>query len=98
MYISTGFSIEKGLDAKYKAVSEDNIPGLLPINSHNSIPGLQSSVYSGIGISYKFISHFELFSQPSVTYYIHSQNNNTNIYSVHPWLFNLRSGIRYTFR
>ena len=98
MYISTGFSIEKGIDAKYTAVSQDNIPGLLPICSHNSIQGLQFSVNSGIGISYKFISHFELFTQPSVTYYIHSQNNSTNIYSVHPWLFNLRSGIRYTLK
>jgi hypothetical protein len=98
IYISTGFSIEKGIDAKYKAVSVDNIPGLLPIYSHNSIKGLQSSVNSGIGISYKFIPHFELFTQPSITYYIDSQNNSTTIYSVHPWLFNLRSGIRYTLK
>lgn len=97
-YLSTGFSIEKGINAKYKAVSEDNIPGLLPIYSQNSIKGLQYSVNTGIGISYKFIKHFELFAQPSITYYINSQDKSTTIYSVHPWLFNLRSGIRYTLK
>ena len=97
-YISTGFSIEKGIIANYKAVSADNIPGLQPIYSHNPIEGLQYSFNSGIGISYKFISHFELFAQPSITYYFDPHGKNTTIYSEHPWLFNMRSGIRYSVK
>lgn len=97
-YISTGFSVEKGIIANYKAVSADNIPGLQPIYSHNPIEGLQYSFNSGIGISYKFITHFELFAQPSITYYFDPQGKNTTIYSEHPWLFNMRSGIRYSIK
>lgn len=97
-YVSTGFSIEKGINAKYEAISADNIPGILPIYSHNSIEGLQYSVNSGIGIGYKFIKHFELFAQPSVTYYFNLRGKNTTIYTEHPWLFNMRSGIRYSIK
>jgi len=97
-YISGGFSIEKGLIAKYKATPVDNFPGMEPIYSHNSIQGLQYSMHSGIGISYKFIKHLELFGQPSLTYYFISDGKNTTIYSVHPLIFNLRTGIRYTIK
>lgn len=97
-YISAGFSIEKGLIAKYKATPNDNFPGMEPIYSHNAIMGLQYSMHSGIGISYKFIKHFELFGQPSLTYYFISGGKNTTVYSVHPLIFNLRTGIRYTIK
>jgi hypothetical protein len=97
-YISAGLSIDKGIIAKYKATPEDNFPGMQPIYSHNSIKGLQYSVNSGIGISYIFIPHFELFAQPSVIYYFNPREKNATIYSAHPWMFNLRSGIRYTLK
>jgi len=97
-YISGGISIEKGLIAKYKATPVDNFPGMEPIYSHNAISGLQFSMYSGIGISYKFIRHFELFGQPSVTNYFNSDTKNNTVYSVHPLIFNLRTGIRYTIK
>ena len=97
-YISAGFSIDKGIIAKYKATPQDNLPGMQPIYSHNAIKGLQYSINSGIGISYKFIQHFELFGQPSVSYYFNSEGKNTTIYSVHPIIFNLRTGIRYAIK
>jgi len=97
-YISGGFSVEKGLIAKYKATPVDNFPGMEPIYSHNAIQGLQYSMFGGIGISYKFIRHFELFGQPSLTYYLKSDGKNNTIYSEHPVIFNLRTGIRYTIR
>ena len=97
-YISGGFSLEKGLIAKYKATPVDNFPGMEPIYSHNAIRGLQYSMFGGIGISYKFIRHFELFGQPSMTYYLKSDGKNNTVYSVHPLIFNLRTGIRYTIR
>jgi len=97
-YISGGISVEKGLIAKYKATPVDNFPGMTPIYSHNAIPGLQYSMFGGIGISYKFIRHFELFGQPSMTYYLKSDGKNNTIYSVHPLIFNLRTGIRYTIK
>ena len=97
-YVSAGFSIEKGLIAKYVANPEDNYPGMAPIYSHNAIKGLQYSLSTGIGISYKFIPHFQLFGQPSVSYYFESQGRNTTVYSIHPLLFNLRTGIRYTIK
>jgi hypothetical protein len=97
-YISGGFSLEKGLIAKYKATPEDNFPGMEPIYSHNAIQGLQYSMFGGIGISYKFIRHFELFGQPSFTYYLKSDGKNNTVYSVHPLIFNLRTGIRYTIK
>ena len=97
-YISGGFSLEKGLIAKYKATPMDNFPGMEPIYSHNAIQGLQYSMFGGIGISYKFINHFELFGQPSMTYYLKSDGKNNTVYTVHPLIFNLRTGIRYTIR
>jgi hypothetical protein len=97
-YISGGLSFEKGLIAKYKATPVDNFPGMEPIYSQNAIQGLQYSMFSGIGISYKFINHFELFGQPSLTYYLISDGKNNTVYSVHPLIFNLRTGIRYTIR
>ena len=97
-YVSTGLSIEKGLIAKYVANPEDNFSGMQPIYSHNAIKGMQFSFTTGVGISYKFIKHFELFGQPSVSYYFNSLGNKTTIFSVHPLLFNLRSGIRYTIK
>jgi hypothetical protein len=97
-YISGGFSVEKGLIAKYKATPVDNFPGMEPIYSHNAIQALQYSMFGGIGISYKFIKHFELFGQPSMTYYLKSDGKNNTVYSVHPLIFNLRTGIRYTIR
>jgi hypothetical protein len=97
-YFSTGLSIEKGLIAKYVANPEDNFSGMQPIYSHNAIKGMQFSFTTGVGISYKFIKHFELFGQPSVSYYFNSLGNKTTIFSVHPLIFNLRSGIRYTIK
>lgn len=96
-YLSAGLSIEKGIIAKYKASPEDNFPGMTPIYSQNAIPGLQFSLNSGIGITYKFIPHFELFGQPSIGYYF-KNGKTTTIYSAHPELFNLRTGIRYTIK
>ena len=97
-YLSGGLSIEKGLIAKYVANPEDNFNGMKPIISHNPIKGLQYSLTSGLGFSYKFINHFELFGQPSVSYYFNSYGDKTNVYSVHPLMFNLRTGIRYTIK
>lgn len=97
-FISSGFTIEKGIQAYYKAVSRDNIPGAVQFSSHNSIKGLQESFSGGLGLSYLFIPHFELYVQPSLTYYFKPAEGNTTIYSVDPWLLNLRSGIRYTFK
>jgi hypothetical protein len=98
LYFSTGLSFEKGIIAKYVANPEDNYPGMQPIYSHNAINGLQCSMNTGLGMSYKFIPHFELFGQPSFTYYFNSQLNNTTVYSIHPFIFNLRTGIRYTIK
>lgn len=97
-FISSGFTFEKGIRANYKAVSIDNIPGVLQLSSHNSIKGLQESFTGGIGLSYTFIPHFELYFQPSVSYYFKTNNSNATIYSTNPWLINLRSGIRYNFK
>ena len=97
-YFSGGFSVEKGLIAKYKATPQDNFPGMEPIYSHNAIRGLQYSMFGGIGFSYKFIRHFELFGQPSLTYYLKSDGKSNTVYSEHPFIFNLRTGIRYTIR
>lgn len=97
-YWSAGLSIEKGLVAKFTANPEVTIPGINPIYTHNAIKGLQYSLNSGLGFSYKFINHFELFGQPSVSYYFSSVGSKTTVYSVHPLLFNLRTGIRYTLK
>ena len=97
-YLSTGISIEKGLTATYKATPDDNFPGMAPIYSHDALSGMQYSMQGGIGISYAFIRHFELFGQPSVTYYFNSTGINTIVYSEHPLIFNLRTGIRYTIK
>jgi hypothetical protein len=96
-YLSAGLSIDKGIIAKYKATPEDNFPGMLPIYSQNAIPGLQFSINTGIGITYKFIPHFELFGQPSIGYYF-KNGRTTSIYSQHPKILNLRTGIRYTIK
>lgn len=97
-YISSGFTFEKGIRANYKVVSRDNIPGAIELHSHNSIKGLQESFTGGIGLGYSFIPHFELYIQPSLTYYFNSNSSNVTIYSTNPWLINLRSGIRYNFK
>lgn len=97
-FISTGFTFEKGVQAYYKAVSRDDLPGAIKFTNHGSIKGLQESFSSGIGLSYSFIPHFELYIQPSLTYYFNTNNSNVTIYSTNPWLINLRSGIRYNFK
>lgn len=97
-FISSGLTFEKGIQAYYKAVSKDNIPGTVKFNSHSSIKGSQESFSGGIGLSYSFIPHFELYFQPSLTYYFKTNDSNVTIYSTNPWLINLRSGIRYNFK
>ena len=96
-YLSAGLSIEKGIIAKYKATPEDNFSGMSTIYSQKAIPGLQFSLNTGIGITYKFIPHFELFGQPSIGYYF-KNGKTTTIYSAHPKILNLYTGIRYTIK
>ncbi|MDP4290627.1 MAG: porin family protein [Bacteroidota bacterium] len=98
IYASAGISVDKGLVAKYIANPEDNLPGMQSIYSHNAIRGLQYSMNTGLGVGYTFIRHFELFCQPSLCYYFNSQPANTTLYTTHPLLFNLRTGIRYTVK
>ena len=92
IYISGGGMVEKGLQSVYlkRGYNINNS------KEKNNIPGFQWSLNGSVGLSYNFYKYMSLYVEPSVSYYFDCNQPISKRTEV-PFLFNLRTGIRYDF-
>ena len=89
VYVSGGGMVEKGLQSVYQKKGE-------PEKVKQSISGLQWSLSSGVGLSYRIYKDLNLYLEPCFSYYFDT-NQPLSIRTEDPFNFNLRMGLRYDF-
>jgi hypothetical protein len=95
VYISAGGMVEKGLLVHYRQSSYRNSI-TNTISSDERIQGLQWSVQSAIGVSYRFSRDYSIFLEPKIIYYL-DNNQPFNIRTAYPLVPGINVGIRHTW-
>jgi hypothetical protein len=89
VYVSGGGMVEKGLQSVYQKKGESG-------KVKQSVSGLQWSLSSGVGLSYRIYKDINLYLEPCFSYYFDTSQP-ISIRTEDPFNFNLRMGLRYDF-
>jgi hypothetical protein len=95
LYFSTGGMMEKGLQSFYK---QNQYSGNQTYTTEVSskIDGLQWSVNTSIGTTYKLNRKLGIYFEPKISYYL--QNNQPmSARTVHPFVIGMNAGLRFGF-
>lgn len=97
-YISGGGLVEKNVAGRLS--SDYYIDDKLEINTTEKISSqpLQWSINSAIGFEYRISNYIGLYAEPGVAYYFKNNSNLETIYKDRPFNFNLRLGVRISFK
>ena len=97
IYFSAGGMVEKGLFAHQRYTANDYTNGgIQTVTVNKRIQGLQWSVQSAIGISYRFNRDYSVFLEPKIIYYL-DNNQPFNIRAAYPVVPGIDVGIRHTW-
>jgi len=96
-YALGGFMVEKGLMLRYTQTWPGNITNMsITTASNEKVKGLQWSVDAAIGLEYEIIKNYSIYLEPQISYYL-KNNQPYNIRTVHPVVWGMNGGIRYTW-
>ena len=93
VYVSGGGTIEKGLRSVYQQNQTSSFQ-IMVTTAETSITGVQLSLNSGAGVSYKINRNLAIFFEPNFSYYFNN-NQPVSIRSKQPDVFSLELGVRY---
>ncbi len=95
VYLSAGFMGERSVNAYYTTTQEGK-DGPKTQTSRPSIKGLQWSINSSLGVSYRILDNWSLYAEPRFSYYFDNNQPKTTR-TEHPVTLGIGGGIRYEF-
>lgn len=93
VYVSGGGTIEKGLRSVYQQNQTSSFQTMVT-TAETSITGIQLSLNSTAGVSYKINRNLGIFFEPNFSYYFNNDQP-VSIRSKQPDVFSLELGVRY---
>lgn len=98
VYLSGGGMIEKCISCK--SLTDYILEGKISSTTREKVrvKPLQYSVNAAAGVQFNLSSHFGFYAEPGVNYYFDNGSPVETLYKDQPLNFNLRLGLRYSFK
>lgn len=95
VYLGAGGKIDFGISGTLKTIqSQQNANDISTNKSISDVPTV-FQFNAMPGIQYRFIQGLNIYAEPSVAYSIQSSEKFSTYYTEHPWMFDLRFGLRW---